>query len=162
VLDSGCTNHMTGERMMFTSFEKNECESDCITFCNNSQGQVIGFSKIAITAEYSISKVLLVESLDYNLLSVSQLCEMGYNYLFTDKGVTVFRRSDGSFDFKGVLRRKLYLVNFIPEEVELDRCLIEKTNMGWLWHRRPSHVGMRNLHKLQKDGHILGLTNIVF
>jgi hypothetical protein len=34
--------------------------------------------------------------------------------------------------------------------------------MGWLWHRRLAHVGMRNLHKLQKDGHILGLTNIVF
>jgi hypothetical protein len=55
---------------------------------------------------------------------------MGYNYLFTDKGVTVFRRSDGSFTFKSVLRGKLYLVNFTPDEVELDRCLITKTNMG--------------------------------
>jgi hypothetical protein len=71
VLDSGCTNNMTGERIMFTSFEKNECESDCITFGDNSQGQVLGFSKIAITTEQSISKVLLVESLDYNLLSIS-------------------------------------------------------------------------------------------
>jgi hypothetical protein len=55
---------------------------------------------------------------------------MGYNCLFTDKGVTVFRRSDGSFPFKDVLRGKLYLVYFIPEEVELDRCLIAKANMG--------------------------------
>jgi hypothetical protein len=121
---------MTGERRMFTSFEKNECESDCITFGDNSQGQVFGFGKIAITTEHSISKVLLVESMNYNLLYISQLCEMGYNYLFTDKGVTVFSRSDGSFAFKGVLRGKLYLVNFIPEKVELDRCLIAKTNMG--------------------------------
>jgi hypothetical protein len=162
VLDSGCTNHMTGERKIFTSFEKNECESDCITFSNNSQGQVLGFGKIAITTEHSISKVILIESLDYNLLSVSQLCEMCYNCLFINKGVTVFRRSDGSFAFKGVLRGKLYLMDFIPEEVELDRCLIVKTNMGWLWHRRLAHVDMRNLHKLQKDGHILRLTNIVF
>jgi hypothetical protein len=123
---------MMEERRMFTSFEKNECESDCIIFDGNSQGQVLGFSKIVITMEHSISKVLLVQSLDYNLLSVSQLCEMGYNYLFTDKGVTVFRRSDGSFAFKSVLRGKLYLIDFIPEEVELDRCLIAKTNMGWL------------------------------
>jgi transposase InsO family protein len=153
---------MTGERRMLTSFDENECESNCITFGDNSQGQVLGFGKIAITTEHSISKVLLIESLDYNLLSVSQLCEMGYNCLFTDKGVTVFRRSDGSFGFKGVLRGKVYLVDFIPKEVKLDRCLITKTNMGWLWHRRLAHVGMRNLHKLQKDGHILGLTNIVF
>jgi hypothetical protein len=87
---------------------------------------------------------------------------MGYNCLFTNKGVTIFRRSDGSFAFNDVLRGKLYLIDFIPEEVELDQCLIAKTNMGWLWHRRLAHVGMRNLHKLQNEGHILGLTNIVF
>jgi hypothetical protein len=88
VLDSGCTNHMMGERRMFTSFEKNECESDYIMFGDNRQGQVLSFSKIAITTEHSISKVLLVETLDCNLLSVSQFCEMCYNYLFIDKGVT--------------------------------------------------------------------------
>jgi hypothetical protein len=49
---------------------------------------------------------------------------MGYNCLFTDKGVTIFRRSDGSFAFNGVLRGKLYLVDLIPDEVELDKCLI--------------------------------------
>jgi hypothetical protein len=76
--------------------------------------------------------------------------------------VIIFRRSDSSFAFKGVLRGKLYHVDFIPEEVELNRCLITKISMGWLWHRRLAHVGMRNLHKLQKDCHILGLTNIVF
>jgi hypothetical protein len=76
--------------------------------------------------------------------------------------VIIFRRSDGSFAFKCVLRGKLYLVDFIPEEVELDRCLIAKTNVSWLWHRRLAHIGMRNLHKFQKDGHILELTNIIF
>jgi hypothetical protein len=130
VLDSGCTNHMSEERRIFTSFEKNDCESDYITFSDNSQDKVLGFGKIAITTEYSISKVLLVESLDYYLLSFSQLCEMGYNCLFTDKGVTVFRRNDDSFVFKGVLRGKLYLVDFISEKVKLDRCLIIKANMG--------------------------------
>jgi hypothetical protein len=39
-------------------------------------------------------------------------------------------------------------VDSIPEEVELNRCLIAKTNMGWFWNRRLAHVGMRNLHKL--------------
>jgi hypothetical protein len=123
VLDSGYINHMIGERRIFTSFEKNDCPSDCITFGNNCQGQVLGLGKIVITTEHSISKVLLVESLDYSLLSASQLCEIGYNCLFTDKGMTIFRRSDGSFTFKGALRGKLYLVDFIPEEVELDQCL---------------------------------------
>jgi hypothetical protein len=48
---------------MLTLFEKNECESDYITFSDNSQGQVLSFGKIAITIKHSISKVL-VKSLD--------------------------------------------------------------------------------------------------
>ena len=40
-----------------------------------------GLGKIAISPDHSISNVFLVDSLDYNLLSVSQLCKMGYNCL---------------------------------------------------------------------------------
>jgi transposase InsO family protein len=87
---------------------------------------------------------------------------MGYNCLFTDVGVTVFRRSDDPIAFKGVLDGQLYLVNFNDNNAELDTCLIAKTNMGWLWHRRFAHVGMKNLHKLLKGEHILGLTNVHF
>jgi hypothetical protein len=88
------------------------------------------------------------------------LCKMGHNCLFTDIGVTVFRRSDDSIAFKGVLEGQLYLVYF--NKAELDTCLIAKTNMGLLWHRRLAHVGMKNLHKLLKGEHILGLTNVHF
>jgi hypothetical protein len=102
----------------------------------------------------------LVDSLDYNLLSVSQLCKMGYSCLFTDIGVTVFRRSDDSVAFKGVLEGQLYLVDF--NRAELDTCLIAKTNMSWLWHCRLAHVEMKNLHKLLKREHILGLVNVHF
>jgi hypothetical protein len=123
---------------------------------------VKGLAKIAISLDHSISNFFLVDSLDYNLLSVSQLCKMGYNYLFTDVDVTIFRRSDGSLTFKRVLDGQLYLVDFNDNNVELDTCLIVKTNMGWLWHRRLAHVGMRNLHKLLKGEHILGLTNVHF
>jgi transposase InsO family protein len=34
--------------------------------------------------------------------------------------------------------------------------------MGWLWHRRLAHVGMKNLHKLLKGEHMLGLTDVYF
>jgi hypothetical protein len=107
VLDSRCVNHMTEEKSMFTSFEKNNTTSDSITFGDNSQGKVLVHDKIAITTGHSISEVLLFEFLDYNLLSMSQLCEIDYNCLLTIKCVTIFRRSDGSFVFKGVLRGKL-------------------------------------------------------
>jgi hypothetical protein len=123
---------------------------------------VKGLGKIAISPDHSISNVFLVDSLDYNLLYVSQLCKMGYNCLFTDVGFTVFRRGDDSIAFKGVLDGQLYLVDFNDNKAELDTCLIAKTNMGWLWHRQLAHVGMKNLHKLLKGEHIIGLTNVHF
>jgi transposase InsO family protein len=150
---------MTGEKRMFSSYEKNEDPQRAITFGDGNQGLVKGLGKIAISPDHFISNVFLVDSLDYNLLSISQLCKMGYNCLFTDVGV-LFRRSDDSIAFKGVLEGQLYLVDF--NQAELDTCLIAKTNMGWFWHRRLAHVGMKNLHKLLNGEHILGLTNVHF
>jgi hypothetical protein len=150
------------KKKMFNSYVKNKDSQDTIIFGDGNHSKVKGLGKIAITTEHSISNVFLVESLGYNLLSVSQLCHMGYNCLFTNIDVSVFRRSDGSLAFKGVLDGKLYLVDFKKENVDLDACLIAKTNMGWLWHRHLAHVGMKNPHKLLKGEHVLGLTNVCF
>ena len=79
-----------------------------------------------------------------------------------DEGVTVFRREDSSIAFTGRLKGKLYLVDFNKSKAMLETYLVAKSSMGWLWHRRLAHVGMRNLVKLLKDNHILGLTNIQF
>jgi hypothetical protein len=78
---------------MFSSYEKNQDPQRAIIFGDVNQGLVKGLGKISISPDHSISNVFLVESLYYNLLSVSQLCKMVYNCLFTDIGVTVFRRS---------------------------------------------------------------------
>jgi hypothetical protein len=68
--------------------------------------------------------------LDYNLLSVSQLCEMGYNCLFTNEGVTIFRRDDDSVAFKGELKGRLYLVDFTSDKAQLDTCLLAKSSLS--------------------------------
>jgi hypothetical protein len=144
IIDSGCTNHMTEKKKIFTSYVKNKDSQDVIIFGDGNQGKVKGLGKIAITSEHSISNVFLVESLGYNLLSVSQLCNMCYNCLFTNIDVSVFRRSDGSLAFKGVLDGKLYLVDFSKENADLDACLMAKTNMALAspcsscWDEEPS------------------------
>ena len=78
------------------------------------------------------------------------------------KSVIVSRREDASIAFIGRLKGKLYLIDFSTDEVKPKTCLIAKSSMGWLWHRRLAHVGMRNLSKLLKGEHILGLTNVSF
>jgi hypothetical protein len=95
---------MTGEKKMFTSCDMIENPTERIAFGGNGGGTVVGLGKITISINHSIFDVYLVESLDYNLLSVSQLCEMGYNCLFTNECETVFRRGDDSVAFKGELK----------------------------------------------------------
>jgi hypothetical protein len=105
---------------MFSLYEKNDDSERAITFGDGNQGLAKGLCKIAISADHSISNFFLVDYLDYNLLLVSQLCKLGYNCLFTDVGVTVFRRSDDSIASKGVLDGQLYLVDFNDNNDELD------------------------------------------
>jgi hypothetical protein len=121
---------MMGDKRMFSSYVKNKDSRDMIIFGDENQDKVKGLGKISITTEYYISNVFSVESLGYNMLSISHLCNMGYNFLFTNTDVTVFRRCDDSIAFKGVLDCKLYLVDFTKDKVNLDACLIAKTNMG--------------------------------
>jgi transposase InsO family protein len=153
--------HDRGEKNVLLMWEKWRSQR-AITFGDGNQGLVKGLGKIAISPDHSISNVFLVDSLDYNLFYVSQLCKMGYNCLFTYICVIVFRRSDDSIAFNRVLDGRLYLVDFNDNKAELDTCLIAKTNMGWLWYRRLAHVGMKNHHKILKWEHILGLTNVHF
>ena len=60
MLDSGCTNHMTREKDMFTSFEPSIEPVEKVVFGDNSKGEVLGLGKIATN----------VESMDTSLPSV--------------------------------------------------------------------------------------------
>ena len=70
MLDSGFTQHMTSDPRMFNSINKNKSNGiDSITFDDNGKGKVKGLGKIAISNDFSIYNMLLVESLKFNLLS---------------------------------------------------------------------------------------------
>jgi hypothetical protein len=117
---------------MFQSYTPNLDINESIFFGDNSKGDVIDIGKVAITLDHSISNVLHVDSLGYNLLFVSQLCEMGYNCLFMEKGVEVYRREVSSIAFTSLLKNKLYLVDFNKGKANLETCLVAKSSMGWL------------------------------
>ena len=70
---------------------------------------------------------------------------------------------DGSnLIFKGFRYENLYLVDFNAREAQLSTCLITKSSMGWLWHRRLGHIGMKQLNKLIKHDLVRGLKDVTF
>ena len=89
MLNSGCTQHMTGDPMMFSSLDDNAVGYSDIIFGDNSRGKVKGVGTIPISSDNSLSKVLLVDSLKFNLLAVTQLCDFGYKCSFNKDDVVV-------------------------------------------------------------------------
>jgi hypothetical protein len=62
----------------------------------------------------------------------------------------------------GHVEDNLYMVDFSKESISSLTCLIAKVDEGWLWHRRLGHINMRNLKRLLKGKHVVGLTNVSF
>ena len=52
------------------------------------------------------------------------------------------------------------LVGFNASEARLSTCLFTKSSMGWLWHRRLGHVGMKQLKRLVKHDLVRGLKDV--
>jgi hypothetical protein len=124
---------MTGDSRMFNSIKSNNGDGvQSITFDDNSKGKVEGLSKIAISNDLSIFNVLLVESLNVNLLSVAHLCDLSFKYIFGVDDVEIISVDDSNLIFKGFRYKNLYLVDFGASEAKLSTCLLTKSSMGWL------------------------------
>ena len=83
---------MTGDPRMFTSLDEEVDGQERITFGDNSKGKVQGLGKVIISNDHSISNVLYVASLSFNLLSIGQLCDLGFQCLLTEKEVVVSKK----------------------------------------------------------------------
>jgi len=92
--------------------------------------------------------VLLVDSLKFNLLSVTQLCDHGYKCSFTSDSVEVTSLDGKDQIFEGFRHDTIYLVDFSSDDAKLTTCLFSKSSMDWLWHRRLTHVDMKQLNRL--------------
>jgi hypothetical protein len=102
---------MTGEKSMLSSYLHLEGPKETIAYRGYTKGEVIGVGDIPVYQNYSITNVLHVDPLGCNLLSVSQLSEIGFDCHFSDKGVSIIKREDSSIVLTGRLRGRLYLVD---------------------------------------------------
>ncbi|WVZ94377.1 hypothetical protein U9M48_040276 [Paspalum notatum var. saurae] len=80
-MDSGCSRHMTGHRKWFSSLNPVSTK-EYITFGDNGQGKVMGVGSVSLSAKLSLSEVAFVQNLGFNLVSVSQLLNEGFEVRF--------------------------------------------------------------------------------
>ena len=93
---------MTSDARMFNLINTNDGNGyDNITFGDNGKGKVKGLGKISISNDMSLSNVLLVESLNFNLLSMVRLCDLGFKYIFGVDDVEIISVDGSNLIFKG-------------------------------------------------------------
>jgi hypothetical protein len=63
LIDSGATNHKTGDEGLFASLDHYDNPTKTIIYGDNGQGDVVGLGKIAISTKNSIEDVYHVQGL---------------------------------------------------------------------------------------------------
>jgi hypothetical protein len=153
---------MTDDSRIFNSINKNDSSGvDSIIFGDNDKGKDKGLVRLHYPMT-SMFNVLLVESLNFNLLLVAQLCDLGLKCIFGVDNVEIVSVDGSNLIFKGFRYENLYLIDFNAKEAQLSPCLLTKSSMNWLWHRRLGYVGMKQLNKLIKHDLVRGLKDVTF
>jgi hypothetical protein len=124
---------MIGDARMFNSINTNGNDGyDCITFGDNGKGKVKELGKIAISNDMSISNVLLVESLNFNLLSVAQLCDLRFKCIFGVDDVETISVDDSNLIFKGLRYDNLYLLISMLVKLNYQHaCSLSLVSVGY-------------------------------
>ena len=91
----------------------------------------MGLGRVAISKDQHMDKVMLVESLGFNLMSVSMLCDLNMIVMFGKYRCLVLMESDKSLVFKGYRKGDLYMVDFSVGP-QLAVCLLTKASECWL------------------------------
>ncbi|GKB55084.1 putative ribonuclease H-like domain-containing protein [Tanacetum coccineum] len=142
-----------------------EFDGGYVTFGGGAKGGKITGKGTLKTGKLDFEDVYFVKELQFNLFSVSQMCDKKNSVLFTDTGCFVlspdFKLADESQVLLKVPRKNnMYSVdmkNIVPKESLT--CLVAKATLdeSMLWHRRLGHVNFKTINKLVKENLVRGL-----
>src|SRR6185503_4164162 len=82
-MDSGCSRHITENDKWFSSLTPTR-HKEYIIFGDNGKGKVRGVSAVRVSNRFTLREVALVSNLGFNLLSVSQLLDEGFEVCFKE------------------------------------------------------------------------------
>ena len=155
IIDSGATNHMTFDTrntpsLIYTSRK-------FVTTANGTSTPVMGKGTSNLTEKMNLNSVLVVPSLDYNLLSVSQITINLNCVVIFWPDCCVFKDIPTKETIGyGVRRGKLYYLELEPKTSKrVERALVAEGHQGnkneldiWLYHRRFGHTSFGYLKRL--------------
>jgi hypothetical protein len=139
---------MTGDKRWFSSLVP-VVTKRYITFGDNGRWCVLSEGEIKVSDKITLKRVALVQSLGYNLLSVSQLLDEGFEVLFRPSGSRILD-SRGDLVYVVVLEGQVFRADFSPSS-GVERCYLAGSSSElWKWHRKLGHLSFDLLSHLSK------------
>nr|GEX17667.1 retrovirus-related Pol polyprotein from transposon TNT 1-94 [Tanacetum cinerariifolium] len=159
-LDSGCSKHMTGDRLRFMNFMKKFIRT--VRFGNDHFGAIMGYGYYVI-GNSVISGVYYVEGLGHNLFSVGEFCDSDLEVAFQKHSCYVCD-TNGVELLKGSRGSNLYTISIEDMMKSSSICLLSKAskNKSWLWHRRLNHLNFDTINDLARKYLVRGLPRLKF
>ena len=129
-----------------------------VSFGGKDKGKIIRIGKV----RDSINDVLLVKGLVHNLISISKLCDKGYQIIFKKSHYAIFEKDSNEIKFFRQRINNVYILDF--ENMSSDGlCLVaDSCDAPWLWHRRLGHVSFRVVSKLSPHDLVNRLPKVKF
>ena len=137
--DSGCSKHMTGDRKYLK--ELRPCSKGSVTFGDGAKGRIKGIGKLRDPSLPYLDKVLLVEGLTTNLISISQLCEQGLDVYFNNSECII--ANNQKVVMKGVKARDKCYKWTPPNNSPKIACLTVKEENDQMFYQMSQHLYTR-------------------
>ncbi|KAJ4972418.1 hypothetical protein NE237_005517 [Protea cynaroides] len=163
IIDSGCSNHMTGDERKFLSKYDYKGKRIVVT-ANNAKLPIAHVSSVTCTPTSSneglvLQDVFHVPDMKKNLISVSQLTKSGGYVVFGPDDVKVYEtvHITGNPYMQGRRCDSVYVMT--AQEAYVDRTGQHETTD--LWHARLAHVGFTKLKVTMQRKLVRGLPELV-
>jgi hypothetical protein len=148
LIESGFSRHMTRDKGWFSSLVPMVSRT-YITLGDNGRGRVLSEGEIKVSDKVTLRRVALVQSLGFNLLSVSQFLDEGFQVLFRPGGSRILD-SRGDLVCMVVLKGQVFRANF-SQSSGVERCFLAGSSSElWKWHRKLGHLSFDLLSRLSK------------
>ena len=138
---------MTRDKRNFLSLTSKQ--RDNVTFGDNAKRKILGIGKVGKESTF-IDNVLLVEGLNNNLLSISQLYDKGNKVIFKSDCCIVKNIYDNHILLVVYRANNVYTLEFDDLSQQDVKCLSALNETSLLWHRRLGHANMELIHTLSK------------
>jgi hypothetical protein len=151
---------MTGDKKWFSSLTLVK-EKMYITFGDNGRGRVISEGVVHVSDKVTLKRVALVKSLGFNLLSVSQLLDEGFEVRFKS-GESHLLDSRGDLVCMIIPEGQIFRANFSRSLGPARYLLAGPSSNLWKWHRRLGHLRFDLVSRLSGLDLVRGLPKLKF